>query len=465
MSQPPSGDRHRVVIVGGGFGGVRAAHALSHLPVDITLIDRTNHHLFQPLLYQVGTGVLSPGQIAPALRSIFRSKPNVRVQLAQVDGFDLDRRVVHGVADHGIEVPYDTLIVAAGATHSYFGHDEWEAHTLGMKSLDDANRLRSRVLGAFEMAEQADSPAEREAWLTFAIVGAGPTGVELAGQVGILAHRLLPAEFRSIDTTSARVLLLDAAPTVLGPFARPLQQRAREDLHELGVEVQTSAPVTTIDALGIEVADDTGSHRRITAKTVIWAAGVKASPLAGRLAEAAGGDTDRAGRLIVSPDCTIPGHPEIFAIGDMVSLPGVPGVAQPAIQEGRYIADVIGARLTGCAAPGPFRYRDKGAMAIVGRTHAVAQIGKLRLTGFLAFVVWGVVHLTYLVGWGNRFEAVIRWLWTMIARNRRERLISVVSLVPEETARDQLARTGIRRRRERAEHGPGRQDSEGTIRP
>jgi NADH dehydrogenase len=443
----PPENRHRVVIVGGGFGGVRAAHALSRLPVDITLIDRTNHHLFQPLLYQVGTGVLSPGQIAPPLRSMFRDKPNVRVLLAQVDGFDLDRRVVYGVAEHGIEVPYDTLVVAAGATHSYFGHDEWEAYAPGMKSLDDANRLRSNVLGAFEMAEQADSQAERDAWLTFTIVGAGPTGVELAGQVGILAHRILPHEFRTIDTTSAKVLLLDAAPTILAPFTPTLQRRARTALAELGVDVQTSVRATNIDGAGIDVFEDTDRPRRIHSRTVIWAAGMKASPLAGRLAAAAGVETDRAGRLLVSADCTLPGHPEVFAIGDMISLPGVPGVAQPAIQEGRYVAEVIASRLEARAAPGPFRYKDKGTMAIVGRTHAVAQIGKLKLAGVPAFLVWGVVHLAYLVGWGNRFEAVARWLWTMLARNRRERLISIVSLVGEDVARDHLAQRGIRRRR------------------
>jgi NADH dehydrogenase len=445
--------RHQVVIVGGGFGGVRAAKALSRLPVDITLIDRNNHHLFQPLLYQVATGVLSPGQIAPALRSMFRREPNVRVLLADVDGLDLERRIVHGVAEHEVEVPDDTLIVAAGATHSYFGREEWGAHAPGMKGLDDANRLRSRILGAFELAEQATSRAEREAWLTFVIVGAGPTGVELAGQVGILAHRILPAEFRTIDTASAKIVLLDAAPTILGPFAPGLQRRAYRDLRALGVDVGTSVRATRIDADGIDVVDAADESRRIRSKTVVWAAGVKASPLAGVLADAAGAKTDRAGRLLVAGDCTVPGRPEVFAIGDMVSLPGVPGVAQPAIPQAAYVAGVVATRLAAKSAPRPFRYKDKGSMAIVGRTHAVAQIGRIRLAGLPAFLVRGIVHLAFLVGWGNRFEAITRWMWTLIARNRRERLISVVSLVNEETARAQLAesRPGMRRRLERAE--------------
>ncbi len=434
----PSENKHRVVIVGGGFGGVRAAKVLSRLPgVEITLVDRTNHHLFQPLLYQVATGVLSPGQVAPALRSLFRRRRAVRVLLAEVRGFDLENRVVHAISEHDLELPYDTLIVAAGATHSYFGHDEWSQFAPGMKTLDDANRLRTRILSAFEMAEQAQDPAERDAWLTFAIVGAGPTGVELAGQVAVLAKRILRDEYRAIDTSRARILLLDAIPTVLGPFPEKLRKRAERDLRDMGVEPQLGAMVVDIDEDGLDVKEGDGT-RRIHAKTVVWAAGVKASPLAGELAKASGAATDRAGRIQVGPDLSLPGHPEVFAVGDMIALEGVPGTAQPAIQEGKYVARVTAARLAGQPAPPPFKYNDLGTMAVIGRTRAVAEVFGWKVGGFIAFLIWGVIHLAYLVGWGNRFEAVVRWMWTILARNRRERLISIVSLVREETAQAEL---------------------------
>jgi NADH:ubiquinone reductase (H+-translocating) len=428
---------HRVVIVGGGFGGVRAAKALAGAPVEITLIDRTNHHLFQPLLYQVATGVLSAGQIAPALRSLFRHQPNVRVLLGDVQDLDLGARTVRMAAEDEHAIPYDTLVVATGSTHSYFGHEQWSQLAPGMKTLDDANRLRSRILGAFEIAEQKADSAERDAWLTFAIVGAGPTGVELAGQVSVLAHRVLRDEYRHIDTSSARVLLLDGAPAVLGTFPPSLRARAERDLRRMGVDVRLDAPVTDVLRDGVVVG---GEH--IATHTVIWAAGVKASPLARLLAEHWGGRVDRAGRLDVEPDLTVPGHPEVFAIGDMIAIPGVPGTAQPAIQEGKYAAEVVQARLAERKPPKPFKYRDLGMMAVIGRTDAVADIfGRIRVGGFPAFLIWGVVHLAYLVGWGNRYEAVARWLWTILARNRRERLISLVSLVSEQTAREQLDET------------------------
>ena len=442
---PGMEQRQQVVIVGGGFGGVRAAQKLRDAPVDITLIDRTNHHLFQPLLYQVATGVLSPGQIAPALRTLFRRQDNVRVLLGRVEDVDVGRRVVLARAEDPLELPYDTLILAAGATHSYFGHDEWAEVAPGMKNLDDANRIRSRILGAFELAEQETDPAERDAWLTFAVVGGGPTGVELAGQVALLANRVLRGEYRCIDSRQARVLLLDAAPTLLGPFPQKLRDRARRDLAGLGVEVELEAPVVSIDRDGLDV-DGPEGPRRIPARTVIWAAGVKASPLAGRIAGRTGARTDRAGRLLVEPDLTVPGHPEIFAIGDMVGLEGVPGTAQPAIQEGAYVSRVVLARLRGARTPKPFSYDDKGMMATIGRAQAVAQIGRLQFGGFPAFLIWGIVHLAYLVGWGNRFEAVVRWMWTLLARNRRERLISIVSLVSEDRAREELDRMRSDRR-------------------
>jgi NADH:ubiquinone reductase (H+-translocating) len=433
-----SSSRPRVVIIGGGFGGVRATKALEHSPAEITLIDRTNHHLFQPLLYQVATGVLSAGQIAPALRGMFRRQKNVRVLLGDVSEIDLEQRTVRMIADKTNVIPYDTLIVATGATHSYFGHEEWEKIAPGMKSLDDAGRVRSRILGAFEIAEQQSDPAERQAWLTFAVVGAGPTGVELAGQIALLAHRVLRGEYREIDPSTAQVLLFDATASVLGTFPASLSEHAAADLRRLGVDVELRAPVTEIDANGLTIGSD-GDSRHIHAKTVIWAAGVKASELAEGLANGTGAELDRAGRVHVEPDLSLRGHPEVFAIGDMVTIPGVPGTAQPAIQEGKYVAKVVHARLTHRPAPAPFKYRDLGMIAAIGRNSAVADLfGHIRIAGPVAFLIWGVVHLGYLVGWGNRYEAVARWLWTILARNRRERLISVVSLVSDETAMREL---------------------------
>ncbi len=447
MSAPASLDGasarpHRVVIVGGGFGGVRVAQGLERDDVQITLIDRTNHHLFQPLLYQVATGVLSAGQIAPALRSLFRGQENVRVVLGAVDQVNLERRFVEVEAVEQTRVPYDTLVLATGSTHSYFGHDEWSAVAPGMKTLDDAARLRSRILGAFEFAEQEPDPREREAWLTFAIVGAGPTGVELAGQISTLARRVLRGEYRTIDPADARIVLLDAAPHALNGFAPRLQARAERDLRALGVEVDLGAPVVDVDPGGVTVSGE--RSRRIEAKTVIWAAGVRASSLAAQVGQAAGASVDRAGRVHVEGDLTLPGHPEVFAIGDMIALEGVPGTAQPAIQEGKYVASVVRSRLEGRGAPQPFKYRDLGMMATIGRTRAVADLfGKIRVGGFPAFVIWAAIHLAYLVGWGNRFGAVTRWLWTFLARNRRERLISLTSLASEEEGLEQLARTRI----------------------
>jgi NADH dehydrogenase len=309
-----------------------------------------------------------------------------------------------------------------------------------MKTLDDANRLRSRILGAFELAEQEPDPAQREAWLTFAIVGAGPTGVELAGQIALLANRVLRGEYRVIDPRRARVVLLDAVPNVLATFPVKLSKHAEQELEDLGVDVELTAPVVDVDRAGVVVKDPDGSTRRISARTVIWAAGVKASELGALLAERSGGKVDRAGRLTVETDLTVPGHPEVFAIGDMVSVPDVPGTAQPAIQEGKYVAKVIRARLAGERKPRDFKYWDLGTMATIGRSQAVADLfGKIRVWGLPAFLIWGGVHLAYLVGWGNRFEAVSRWLWTILARNRRERLISVVSLASDEAGRRELA--------------------------
>jgi NADH dehydrogenase len=436
FQQPRPGARHRVVIVGGGFGGFAAARALRHADVEVTLIDRTNHHLFQPLLYQVATGLLSPGQIAPALRGLLRRQARTRVMLAEVTGFDLRRRVVAADAERPVEVPYDTLIVAAGATHSYFDHPEWSAIAPGVKTLDDAQRVRSRILAAFEMAEQASEQAEREAWMTLVVVGAGPTGVELAGQLAILSRRVLVGDYCSIDPATARIVLLDGAPAVLPSFAPGLREQARKGLTRLGVEVQLGTRAVAIDTRGIEV-EAGPSRTRIESRTVLWAAGVQASALGRALAEQSGASLDRSGRISVQEDLSLPGHPEVFALGDMVGIEGVPGVAPAAIQEGRYVARVIAARLGGRSRRG-FRYRDKGMVATVGRTHAVAQVWRVRLSGLAAMLLYGIVHLTYLTGWGNRYEALARWLWTAIARNRRERLISVWSLAGDREARGEI---------------------------
>lgn len=432
---------HRIVVVGGGFAGVRATRMLAKTGgVEITLIDRTNHFLFQPLLYQVATGVLSAGQIAPALRGIFRRQPNVRVLLGEVEGFDLSQRVVKVFGEHEYQVPYDTLIVAAGATHSYFGRDDFALLAPGMKTVDDANRLRSMILGAFELAEAAETASERAAWMTFAIVGAGPTGVELAGQVAELGQRILASEYRNVDTSSARIVLLDSNQRVLKTFPERLSRRAESDLRFLGIDIELGVRAVGIDPEGLDVVAG-GEKRRITAKTVMWAAGVKASPLGAALDV----ETDRAGRVVVGPDLSVPGHPEVFVLGDMAAVPGVPGVAQGAIQGGQYAASVISARLAGAPPPPPFRYRDKGSMATIGRRRAVVDAGRVQLTGGAAFFAWGVIHLAYLARWEDRLEAVWRWAFTVLGAQRRERLISVVSLVPETTAQQVILE--LRRRR------------------
>jgi len=415
---------HRVVIIGGGFAGIRAAKALARSPVEVTLIDRANHHLFQPLLYQVATGVLSAGQIAPPLRSLFRGEANVRVLLAEVEGFDLERRTVRARAESALEIPYDTLIVAAGATHSYFGHEEWADASLPMKTLDDAQRLRSHVLRVFEIAEQTPPGPERDSWLTFVVVGAGPTGVEVAGQLTVLARRILRGEYRSIDPADARIVLFDAGPAVLPAYHERLRAHAQRDLERLGIDVEVDSVVVDVTPDGVEL-ESGGERSRIAGRTVIWAAGVEASPLAQALAESSGAELDRAGRLRVAGDLTLPGHPEVFVVGDMALVPGVPGVAPAAIQEGRFAARVVKARLREETPPPRFKFSDRGSIATIGRLRAVGVVFGLRVAGLPAFFLWGAVHLYYLIGWGNRLGAIARWMWTALARNRRERLISL----------------------------------------
>jgi NADH dehydrogenase len=418
----PSG-RPRVVIIGSGFGGLFAAKALKRAPVDVTVIGKTSHHLFQPLLYQVATGILSEGEIAPPTREILRHQQNARVVLGEVTDVDLAARTVTSTILGRTTVhPYDELIVAAGAGQSYFGNDRFAEFAPGMKSIDDALELRGRIFGAFELAELATDPAERDRLLTFVVVGAGPTGVEMAGQIAELAHRTLRRDFRTIDPTQARVILLDAAPQVLPPFGEKLGERARRHLNEIGVEVQLGAMVTDLDANGLEVKDRDGQVRRISAATKVWAAGVQASPLGRLLAEQSGAEIDRAGRINVQPDLTLPGHPEVHVVGDMMALAKLPGVAQVAIQGGRYAADQITRRIAGRQPRGPFHYRDKGNMATISRFSAVADIKNLEFEGFFAWVLWLVVHLMYIVGFKSRVTAVLHWVVSFLGRGRAERV-------------------------------------------
>ena len=437
-------------MVGGGFGGHKVVRRLARADVEITLIDRVNHHLFQPLLYQVGTGILAGGQIAPPLRDIFAARQNVRVVLAEVEAVDLEARTVTAAAGRELTLPYDILVVAAGARDSYFGHDEWERDAPGMKSLDDAFRIRTRILSAFELAETAGSDAERDAWLTFVIVGAGPTGVELAGQIAYLSRHTLARHYRSFRSEDARIVLLDAAPSVLPSFRERLQGKADTELRRVGIEIRLETTATNVDAHGIDVSGPHGADR-IEAHTVLWAAGVEAAPLGRTLAQAAGAAVDRSGRLAVAGDLTLPGHPEVFAIGDIVSIEGVPGVAQAALQEGAYVAKVISSRLERKPAPDPFRYRDKGSMAIVGRSWAVADVRGLQLAGRVAWLIWAAVHIAFLVDWQKRAEIVRRWFWEFVTQERQERVISYVSLLPDEAARAEVE--SVRRRLASGESG------------
>jgi NADH dehydrogenase len=432
-----SEQRHRVVVVGSGFGGLFATKALRKAPVDVTMVARTTHHLFQPLLYQVATGILSAGEIAPATREILRRQRNAQVRLGEVVDVDLTARTVTATAPEATyTVGYDTLIVAAGATQSYFGHDEFALHAPGMKSIDDALELRGRIFGAFELAELEDDPAIRERWMTFVVVGAGPTGVEMAGQIAELAHRTLPGEFRRIDPREARIILLDGADAVLGTFGDELSTKSLVQLHKLRIEVELNTMVVGVDATGIEVKDRDGNHRRIECMTRMWAAGVAGAPIGKRLAEAAGTQTDRAGRVKVLPDCTLPGHPEVFVVGDLMALDDLPGVAQVAIQSGQYAAKQIVRRLRGESPAPAFRYRDKGSMATVSRFNAVASVGKLRFSGFIGWLMWLAVHLLYLVGFKNRLTTVLHWFVSFLGRGRSERVVTVQQV---------MARTALHR--------------------
>jgi NADH dehydrogenase len=425
---------HRVVIVGGGFGGLQAAQALRRANLDITLLDRRNFHLFQPLTYQVATGALSPGEIAYPLRAIFERARNIRVLMAEVTDFDLEARELHLRSVDGVPAPasisYDTLIVSGGSRYSFFGHDEWAEFAEEVKSLESALLARSRILSAFEAAEMEPDPQRREAWLTFAVVGGGPTGVEMAGQIAELARDTLSQDFRSIDPRTGRILLIEATDRVLTSFPPSLSGKAQRSLERLGVTPLLGRTVIDVDADGVTVDDGGGRPERIPTRTVIWAAGVTASPLAAKLAERSGAELDRAGRVTVEPDLTLVGHPEVFALGDMIRVRGsdgvvrvLPGVAPAAMQEGRYAAKAVRARLRGGDAP-PFRYRDKGNLATIGRAAAVADIRGLRLSGFIAWVTWLLVHLFYLVGFQNRIVVFIRWSFSFATHGRGARLIT-----------------------------------------
>jgi NADH dehydrogenase len=430
-------DRHRVVVIGCGFGGLLATKALRRAPVDVTLLDRTNHHLFQPLLYQVATGILSEGEIAPPTRDILRRQKNVRVLLGDVQEIDLDAKTVTShVLGTATVTPFDSLIVAAGAGTSYFGNDQYGEFAPGMKSIDDALELRGRIFGAYEMAELETDHEELDAWLTFVVVGAGPTGVEMAGQIAELSRRTLRNNFRSIDPSTTRVVLVDAAGAVLGTFGEKLSAHAELELKRIGVEVQLNAKVVGVDAEGIDVQDPDGGTRRIRARTKIWAAGVAATPLGRQLAEASAAEVDRAGRVLVNPDLTLPGRPDVFVVGDMASLDDLPGVAQVAMQGGQHAAGQIHKRLKGEETGQPFRYKDKGSMATISRFRAVASIGKLHFSGFLAWMAWLVVHLVFLAAFKNRISTLMHWAVSFVGRGRSERTATVQQV----TARNVMQR-------------------------
>jgi NADH:ubiquinone reductase (H+-translocating) len=467
---------HRVVIVGGGFGGLFAAKFLRRAPVQVTLIDRTNHHTFQPLLYQLATGILSEGAVAPPLRQVLRKHRNVQVELADVTGFDLRARTVTAARLLGpaLEVPYDSLIVAAGATGSYFGHDEFARFAPGMKTIDDALELRARIFGAFEMAELERDPAAQRTWLTFAVIGAGPTGVEMAGQIAELSRRSLARNFRRIDPTSAQVLLLDGGDQPLATFGEQLCATATREIERTGVQLRMHTRVTDVTPDAIVVQGPDGEER-ISCHTKVWAAGVQASPLGAILAQATGAQTDRAGHVHVLPDCTLPGHPEVFVVGDMMALNDLPGVAEVAMQSGIYAARTIKRRvqqgdagvsgggsggsggssgITGRGGTGggggggsgsssssssssgdvgggaigtakPFVYRDLGSMATISRFRAIASFKGIHVGGFIGWLMWAFVHLTFLTGFKNRGTALAKWLSAFVGKSRDERTITM----------------------------------------
>jgi NADH:ubiquinone reductase (H+-translocating) len=428
--RPPG--RHRVVVIGGGFAGLAAVKALRRAPADVTLVDRQTHHLFQPLLYQVATGVLSEGDVAPPLRDILRHQRNADVVLAEVTGIDLDRRTVAcRLLDRRWEVAYDSLIVAAGSAQSYFGHDEFALHAPGMKTIDDALEVRGRIFGAFELAELESDATRRAAAMTFVVVGGGPTGVEMAGQIAELSRYSLRSNFTRIDTADARVVLVDGGPRILAGLDERLSRRAAAKLERMGVEIRTGTTVAGIDADGVELHTSDGVER-LVATTKIWAAGVEASPIARVLADEAGVERTARGTLRVAPDCTLPGRPEVFVVGDLMAIDGLAGLAEVAIQSGRHAAGEIARRLDGHHRPRAFRYRDLGTLTAVSRFFAVGQRGRVRVSGFPGWLFWLVVHLTFLTGFKNRVSALFHWIISFFGRSRPERTITAQQIFARE---------------------------------
>ena len=432
-----------MVVVGGGFGGLQAVHHLRRAGVEVTLIDRRNFHLFQPLSYQVATGALSETEVCFPLRWIFRRRQDVRVLMGDVTEFDLEGRAVTvepGAGEGGpLSIPYDSLVVAGGSRYSYFGHDEWEAHAHEVKSLESALHVRSQILSAFEAAELETDEERRRAWLTFVIVGAGPTGVEMAGQIAELANDTVRREFRYMDPRMTRVLLVEMADRILTSFPPQLSAKAARSLENLGVTPLLQHTVVDIDDESVTIEAHGGGSEHIPARTVIWAAGVTASSMARRLGEATGAEVDRAGRVSVASDLTLPGHPEVFAMGDMVRVTGedgepqeLLGVAPVAMQEGRYVAKALRSRLRGREVE-PFRYRDKGNVATIGRSRAVADVKGLKVSGFPAWVLWLLIHIWYLIGFQNRVLVLIRWSFSFFTRGRGGRVIE--NFEPQEVAR------------------------------
>jgi NADH:ubiquinone reductase (H+-translocating) len=421
----PDDRRHHVVIIGCGFGGLFAARALKRAAVRITLIDRTNHHLFQPLLYQVATGILSEGQIAPAIRDVLRNYPSLRVILGEVEQVDVEARQVH-IDEFGkaLTIPYDSLIVAGGAASSYFGHDEFRDASCSMKTLDDALALRGNIFGTFELAEAEPDPEERRRLMTFVVVGGGPTGVEMAGQLRELSRRALQRNYRTIDPVETRVVLVEGLDRLVGSMGTYLARMTRRDLTRMGVEIHLDTTVTDMDEKGVEITKRDGSTEWIPAGIKVWAAGTRASGLGATVATAAGAETDKAGRVVVRADCSLPTHPEVFVVGDLMAhRDDLPGVAEVAMQSGAHAAHSIERRLQGKPTK-PFHYRDLGTLAVISRFRAVAKIGPIRVGGFVGWLLWLVVHITFLTGFKNRFGALTRWLVSFIGRGRYERALT-----------------------------------------